>query len=181
MSSFNEREKYILEIQIVRTRDRLVRNTWLTQDMRGRIGHHRYSFEVECDIREFIENYPSRKSHYCNSVRTGRKYLGPDKNITSIHKEFWLHFSMWSIIRYAYISNLIYIGSTLGVVQSCPALFSNFFSNFTTRVLFRFIPFYSIPLHSIPLNSVLFYSIAFHCIPMHSIAFHGASAWGTFG
>ncbi len=85
MSSFNEREKYILEIQIVRTRDRLVRNTWLTQDMRGRIGHHRYSFEVECDIRE---NYPSRESHYCNSVRTGRKYLGPDKNITSIHKEF---------------------------------------------------------------------------------------------
>jgi hypothetical protein len=59
-----------------------------TQDMRGRIGHHRYSFEVECDIREFIENYPSRESHYCDSVRTGRKYLGPDKNITSIHKEF---------------------------------------------------------------------------------------------
>ncbi len=47
-----------------------------------------HSFEVECDIRQFIENYPSRESHYCNSLRTGRKYLGPDKNMTSIHKEF---------------------------------------------------------------------------------------------
>jgi hypothetical protein len=32
-----------------------------TQDMRRRIGHHSYSFEVECDLRQFIENYPSRE------------------------------------------------------------------------------------------------------------------------
>ncbi len=73
------------------------------------------------------------------------------------YKQKCLYFSMWSITRYAYISNLIYIGSTLGVVLSCPALFSNFFLNFTTRVLFRFIKFYF----------VLLRFILFHCIPWH--------------
>jgi hypothetical protein len=43
-----------LEKKILTNRDQ-------TQDMRGRIRHHRYSFEVECHIREFIENYPSRE------------------------------------------------------------------------------------------------------------------------
>jgi hypothetical protein len=33
----------------------------IRQDTRGRIGHYRYSFEVQCDIRQFIENYPSRE------------------------------------------------------------------------------------------------------------------------
>jgi hypothetical protein len=63
-------------------------NRYQTQDMRDRIGYRRYSFEVQCDDTEFVENYPSIESHYCNSMRTGRKYLGSDKNMTSIHKEF---------------------------------------------------------------------------------------------
>jgi hypothetical protein len=44
--------------------------------------------EVEMDIREFIENYPSRESHYSESVKTGRKYLGSDKNIRILYDEF---------------------------------------------------------------------------------------------
>jgi hypothetical protein len=44
--------------------------------------------EVELDIREFLENYPSRESHYSLSVKTGRKYIESDKNIKSLFREF---------------------------------------------------------------------------------------------
>jgi len=56
-------------------------------------GHHENShpsipLEVEVNIRKFVENYPSRESHYSGSVKTRRKYLGTDKNIASLHREF---------------------------------------------------------------------------------------------
>jgi hypothetical protein len=58
-------------------------------------GHHklRYQtifFEVQTDNKEFIENYPSRESHYSQTVRICRKYLGP--------KKLWLQFIANSLI-----------------------------------------------------------------------------------
>jgi hypothetical protein len=37
--------------------------------------HYKIPLEVELDIREFIENCPSRESHYSSTVKTGRKYI----------------------------------------------------------------------------------------------------------
>ncbi len=43
--------------------------------------------EVELDIRQFIQNYPSRESYYSPSVKMGRKYIESDKNIKTLHQK----------------------------------------------------------------------------------------------
>jgi hypothetical protein len=67
--------------------------------------------EVEEDIRDSIENYPSRESHYSDSVRTGRKYLGSDKNISSLYREF--------IEKYQEYDNYIKYGFFRYIFKDC--------------------------------------------------------------
>jgi hypothetical protein len=75
-------------IKVSRLEHKIFKNRDQTKDMRGHNRHLTYSFEVEINIREFIENYPSRESHYSDSVKTGRKYLGSDKSMASLHRQF---------------------------------------------------------------------------------------------
>jgi len=62
----------------------------VTEDLRGKHNSHinKIPLEVVLDITEFIENYLSRESHYCSSVKTGRKYIDSDKNVAVLHREF---------------------------------------------------------------------------------------------
>ena len=73
-----------------RLRCKIFQNRDQTKDLRGlhEVKYNCIPLEVEQDIREFIENYPSRESHYSDSVKTGRKYVGSDKTIASLHREF---------------------------------------------------------------------------------------------
>ncbi len=78
------------QIKESRLRNKILKNREQTKDMRG-IHESRYNtipLEVENDVREFLANYPSQESHYSSTVKTGRKYLGADKTIASIHREF---------------------------------------------------------------------------------------------
>jgi hypothetical protein len=75
-------------IKALRLDHKIFKNRDQTKDMRGHNRHLTYSFEVENDIREFIENYPSRESHYSDSVKTERKYLESDKSMASLHREY---------------------------------------------------------------------------------------------
>ncbi len=68
------------QIQESRLRKKVYENREQNKDMRG---HHHYKYntiplEVE-NIREFIENYLYRESHYSESFKTRRRYLGADK------------------------------------------------------------------------------------------------------
>jgi len=77
-------------IKSSRLRKKILRNREVTEDLRGKHDSHinKIPLEVVLDIREFIENYPSRESHYCSSVKTGRKYIDSDKNVAILHREF---------------------------------------------------------------------------------------------
>lgn len=72
-----------------RLRKKIYRNRSDSEDKRGKHNsHYKIPLEVEEDIREFIENYPSRESHYSPSVKTGRKYIESTKNISILFDEF---------------------------------------------------------------------------------------------
>jgi hypothetical protein len=78
------------EIKYSRLRTKILKNRDQSEDMRGIHNSHinKIPLEVELDIREFIENYESRESHYSPSVATGRKYIESDKNISMLYREF---------------------------------------------------------------------------------------------
>ncbi|RWS05397.1 uncharacterized protein B4U79_10701 [Dinothrombium tinctorium] len=60
-----------------------------TEDFRGKNNFNcKFSLETENDVKNFIENYPKRESHYSKTVKTGRKYIGSQKNIRILHTEF---------------------------------------------------------------------------------------------
>lgn len=71
-------------------RKKIQRNRNETEDKRGKHNSHvnKIPLEVEIDIRDFLENYPSRETHYGTSVKTGRKYIESDKNINILFNEF---------------------------------------------------------------------------------------------
>ncbi len=72
----------IQNIKYSRLRKKIYNNS---EDKRGkRNSNYQIPLEVEQNIREFIENYPFRESHHSSSVKTGRKYIESEKNI-SIH------------------------------------------------------------------------------------------------
>jgi hypothetical protein len=67
---------------------KIYRNRSDYEDRRGKHhSHYKIPLEIE-DIREFIENDPSRESHYSPSVKTGRKYIESTKNISILFNEF---------------------------------------------------------------------------------------------
>jgi hypothetical protein len=97
-----------------RLRQKVFKNRDQTKDMRG---HHQHRYqtiplEVQTDIREFIENYPSRESHYTQTVRTGRKYLGPEKTMASLHREFIYNYQEYdNYVSYKFFSTTICVRS----------------------------------------------------------------------
>jgi hypothetical protein len=77
-------------IKYSRLRTKILKNRGETEDKRGKHDsqYNKIPLEVEIDIREFIENYPSQESHYSPTVKTGRKYIESNKNISILYREF---------------------------------------------------------------------------------------------
>ncbi len=63
--------------------------------------------EEQLDIREFIQNYPSRESHYSSSVKTRRKYIESDKNIKTLFREFFDKYTEYEdYVKYQYFLHI---------------------------------------------------------------------------
>ncbi len=70
-------------------RTKILKNHNNSEDKRGKHdSHHQIPLGIEQYIHKFIENYPSRESHYSSSVKTGRKYIESNKNISILFNEF---------------------------------------------------------------------------------------------
>jgi hypothetical protein len=78
------------KIKYSRLRRKVLKNRSETEYKTGKhnIRPNKIPLEVELDIREFLENYPSRESHYNPRAKTGRKYIESDKNMKSLFREF---------------------------------------------------------------------------------------------
>ena len=63
------------------------------KDNRGKHGNHpKVDESTKNLIREHIQNFPARESHYSRSVNARRKYLDSSMNVAKMHRIFLIHY-----------------------------------------------------------------------------------------